>query len=480
MFNELKNLFKDKHNFAEWPINKRAASALLLVIISYTIPLILTSLTNLGSSNAKLFVLLGLSAFMLFLIGGLVVLLFDIKYQIIKNHTYIIIFFLVSLAIFSLFICSMMGTINSNATVLYTTTIIFVYLFLGIKYTRFWYYISLFTYIPYSIWDFFYVDLYAWYINLFFPDLMNPIMTYKQMGLGIPTLGLFTFIWIVPAYIAIKIIENTIQKKDTKLESIRKKLQKYLSPQLVKSIESDTHVDLGDYKRKFLTIFFSDIQGFTAMTDSMEAESMASLLNRYLEEMSKIALKFGGTIDKFIGDAVMIFFGDPESNGYKKDALNCVNMALEMKERLHELRQEWAAEGIKDELYIRIGISSGYSTVGNFGCDDRLDYTVIGREVNLASRLESSAEANEILVSHATYALIRDEINAKKKTEIKVKGFQNKIIPYSIENAKEHKIIEKVFEGFQIKVDIERISSKDKEKVLIELNELKNTLNEND
>ena len=127
--------------------------------------------------------------------------------------------------------------------------------------------------------------------------------------------------------------------------------------------------------------------------------------------MSKISIKWGGTIDKFIGDAIMIFFGDPISKGVNLDAINCVSMALEMLEKLEELRQGWRKKGLALPLNARIGIHTGICTVGNFGSEDRLDYTVIGNGVNLASRLESNANPNTILVSEDTFLLIKDEIH---------------------------------------------------------------------
>ena len=134
--------------------------------------------------------------------------------------------------------------------------------------------------------------------------------------------------------------------------------------------------------------------------------------------MSEIALKYGGTIDKFVGDAILIFFGDPETRGTKEDAISCVLMAMEMRERMKSLRLMWNDQGISQPLMIRIGINSGFCNVGNFGSEDRLDYTIIGGEVNLASRLESSAEAGQILISHETYSLIKKAIACEKRMKL--------------------------------------------------------------
>ena len=212
-----------------------------------------------------------------------------------------------------------------------------------------------------------------------------------------------------------------------KIEQLAGKLSKYLSPQVYQSIFSgEKNVKIEAY-RKNLTVFFSDIKGFTEITDSLEPEVQSSLLNNYLNEMSKIALKYGGTIDKFVGDAIMIFFGDPETKGQKEDAKACVLMAIEMRERMKYLQKMWEDQGISKPLRIRIGVNTGYCNVGNFGSEDRLDYTIIGGEVNLASRLESNADAGQILISHETYALVKNQIICEKKEEIKVKGIAHKV-----------------------------------------------------
>ena len=256
-----------------------------------------------------------------------------------------------------------------------------------------------------------------------------------------------------------------------KIEQLAGKLSKYLSPQVYQSIFSgEKNVKIEAY-RKNLTVFFSDIKGFTELTDSLEPEVLSSLLNNYLNEMSKIALKYGGTIDKFVGDAIMIFFGDPETKGQKEDAKSCVMMAIEMRERMKYLQKMWEDQGISKPLRIRIGVNTGYCNVGNFGSEDRLDYTIIGGEVNLASRLESNADAGQILISHETYALVKNQIICEKKEEIKVKGLAHKVQTYQVVNTKEElvkskNLLNEEFDGFNLSIDLKRIK---KEKVVATL-----------
>jgi PAS domain S-box-containing protein len=246
-----------------------------------------------------------------------------------------------------------------------------------------------------------------------------------------------------------------------KIEKLAVKLSKYLSPQVYDSIFSGKqNVKIEAYRKK-LTVFFSDIKGFTELTDRLEPEVLSALLNSYLNEMSNIALKYGGTIDKFVGDAILIFFGDPESKGDREDANACVFMALEMRERMKYLRKLWEDQGISKPLNIRIGINTGYCNVGNFGSEDRLDYTIIGGEVNLASRLESKADSGQILISHETYALIKKQIVCEKKEEINVKGIAHKIQTYQVieteKDAKNKKnSFREEYDGFSLAVDLSR------------------------
>ncbi len=227
-------------------------------------------------------------------------------------------------------------------------------------------------------------------------------------------------------------LESTVKERTKQITGLLNKMKKYLSPQLYESISGGkTEVEFS-HARKKLTIFFSDIKDFTATTDSMESEALSEVLNHYLDEMAKIALKYGGTIDKFVGDAIMVFFGDPEFIDDKTHALRALNMALEMKQRLVELREEWSEKGYQKELHVRMGINTGYCTVGNFGSENRMDYTIIGSQVNLAQRLEAAAPVDGILVSHETYSLISDEIECKYNGEIQVKGIHYPVKNYQV------------------------------------------------
>ena len=226
--------------------------------------------------------------------------------------------------------------------------------------------------------------------------------------------------------------QELIKQKSERLEEISKRLASYLSPQVYKSIFEESGENTKKHTRKNLTVFFSDIVRFTDISDTLEPELLAKLVNNYLSEMTNIAIEFGGTIDKFIGDAVMVFFGDPESDGDRQDAIKCAKMAIQMQQRISELQDHWKNLGVGEEIQVRMGISTGYCTVGDFGSQQRLDYTAFGSPVNLAARLESLALPNEIVVSQQTFELISDEIDCKLYDTVTPKGFSRPINTYSI------------------------------------------------
>ncbi len=230
--------------------------------------------------------------------------------------------------------------------------------------------------------------------------------------------------------------KQIIEEKSKKLESLATRLAKYLSPQIYKNIFEEEKDQGVSHARKNLTVFFSDIVSFTDLTDKMEPEKLALIINSYLSEMSTIAIKHGGTIDKFIGDALMVFFGDPETLGETNDALKCIEMALAMQERIEELQGHWKSLGATEGISVRIGISNGFCTVGNFGSDLRLDYTILGSPVNLAARLQSMAEIDDMLVDENTKNLISSEVETEFVKEYTPKGFVRPIGVYKVQKFK--------------------------------------------
>ncbi len=221
-----------------------------------------------------------------------------------------------------------------------------------------------------------------------------------------------------------------------KLHQLSSQLSKYVSSEVTQSIMDGKTEAIIKSSRKKLSVFFSDIVGFSKKTELLEPEDMTILLNKYFDRMESIIRKYNGTLDKYMGDAIMVFFGDPTTKGAQEDALSCVKMALEMQKQVRDLSVEWDEHGLGITLQIRIGIFTGYCTVGNFGSEKQMDYTIIGNPVNAASRLESAAGPGETLISHNTWTLINEYVEGEEMNAIVVKGFHDPLRVYRVSGIK--------------------------------------------
>jgi adenylate cyclase len=263
-----------------------------------------------------------------------------------------------------------------------------------------------------------------------------------------------------------------LKQSHRRLEDLSLKLARYLPRQLYQSIfEGRQDARIG-CSRKKLTVFFSDIVGFVSQTEGMESEDFTFILNGYLNRMAEVVSKHGGTLDKFMGDAVLVFFGDPETNGVVEDAAACVRMALEMKEARDELNRAWLAKGIRQGFEVRMGITTGFSTVGNFGSDEHMDYTIIGKQVNLANRLQAAAQPGEILIGHETWLLVKDKFCCIAKEPIQVKGFDRPIQTYAVTGVAlvgGPTPIEDSRSGFHLALDPARIEAAERSAVIDKL-----------
>ncbi|MGH6802394.1 MAG: adenylate/guanylate cyclase domain-containing protein, partial [Methyloceanibacter sp.] len=261
--------------------------------------------------------------------------------------------------------------------------------------------------------------------------------------------------------------EEELSVKTNALEQLSSQLAKYLSPQVYESIFTGRSKVVVASRRKKLTIFFSDLEGFTETTERLEPEDLTQLLNHYLTEMSEIALTYGGTIDKYVGDAILIFFGDPETQGVKADAVACVSMAIAMRKRMRELNSVWRASGIEKPPRCRTGINTGFCTVGNFGSEDRMDYTIIGGGVNLACRLEQMAPPGEILISYETYAQVKDQVCCEEREHINVKGISRPVATYQVVDlyddlGRSRDLIHEDYGALKLDIDLEAMSTEER------------------
>lgn len=223
-----------------------------------------------------------------------------------------------------------------------------------------------------------------------------------------------------------------LRQEQQKVARAHKAMSRYVAPSLVQKILNERVTDVSDIKRVKLTLFFSDIKEFTSITDSLEPEDMAGLLNEYLTSMQEIVNVYDGTLANIIGDALYIFFGAPDFTNDKVHAVRCVKMAIDMQKKIKELTPKWYEQGIEFPMLIRCGINTGVVTVGSFGSNERAQYTAFGMPVNIAARLENLCPPGEILISHQTWALVKDDVNcAEYKTET-VKGFHRPIKTYKV------------------------------------------------
>lgn len=194
---------------------------------------------------------------------------------------------------------------------------------------------------------------------------------------------------------------------------------RYVSSRVVDQLVKNPDMANPSGRKERLTMFFSDIRGFTSMSEKMAPEEVQRLLSEYFTEMTRILFQHGGTLDKFMGDAVMAFFGNPEPQ--PDHAVRAVLMALDMQEAIAALNKKLEAEG-RNTIGVGMGINTGDVTVGNLGSKDFLDYTVIGDAVNLACRLEQNAKAGEIIITQATYDEVKQAVEVEQMEPIKVKG----------------------------------------------------------
>jgi len=255
------------------------------------------------------------------------------------------------------------------------------------------------------------------------------LASYGTLPVAIAMAGLFLVVYVVDRW---RSRETELAQTSDQLARANDLISRYVATQVAQQIRAGNYGAVDRHDRRKLTLFFSDIKGFTEIADTIEPEDLSRILNEYLSEMTGIAERYEATVDKFVGDAMMIFFGAPLATHDRDHALRAVRMGIEMLARLGELREKWLGEGIEEPFQVRIGINTGVASVGNFGSKGRVDYTAIGRQVNLAARLQVNCDPGKILISHSTWALVHDEIECLPKGEIEVKGFHHPVKVYEV------------------------------------------------
>jgi adenylate cyclase len=207
-------------------------------------------------------------------------------------------------------------------------------------------------------------------------------------------------------------------------------LRRFLPQQVAQGL-LDGELDSG-FERRRVTLLFADMVGFTDLSDSLEPEELSGVLNEYLREMTALAVMYGGTLDNFIGDGLMVLFGAPVRADEQDQAWSAVRAAIAMRNRAHELAVDVRRRGIPADLKVRIGINTGHCTVGVFGSDVLRAYKAVGHAVNISSRLQSEAPPGSILCGFRTYALVKDRVNAVQREPLNLKGSARRVEAWEI------------------------------------------------
>jgi class 3 adenylate cyclase len=238
-------------------------------------------------------------------------------------------------------------------------------------------------------------------------------------------------------------LEAKVQARTAELREAKQRLERgnelirrHVPRQLASQLLSGDYKEPEGPERRKLTLFFSDIKGFTPTADQLEPEELSNLLNEYLSEMADIANVYGATLNQFVGDGIMAFFGAPDVTNDRDHALRAVRMAVAMQERMAELGEKWFGEGLQTPLRIRIGINTGIASVGSYGSAGRVVYSAIGNQTNLAARIQEHCEPGHVLISHSTWGLVKDHIVWEERGEIEAKGIHYPVRVYDVKCVK--------------------------------------------
>jgi class 3 adenylate cyclase/tetratricopeptide (TPR) repeat protein len=217
------------------------------------------------------------------------------------------------------------------------------------------------------------------------------------------------------------------------LEQLLNSYKRYLPARIVERIKLDPSAKKIEGERRNITVAFADLSGFTSLSETMDAEDIANIINDFFKRMLKIVFKYEGSVDKFLGDALMVIFGAPVA--HHDDPERAVRAALEMQQEMHMFNEQ---HHFDPPLAMSVGINTGPAVALNVGSEMRMEYTVIGDTVNLSARLEKVAQAGEIIISNYTYQRITDVVEADKRPSVRVKGKRKPIQIYLVKGVQEH------------------------------------------
>ncbi|MEX2224151.1 MAG: adenylate/guanylate cyclase domain-containing protein [Candidatus Rokuibacteriota bacterium] len=222
---------------------------------------------------------------------------------------------------------------------------------------------------------------------------------------------------------------NRMARSLREKEMIKRAFTRYVAREVVEEILKDPENLVLSGERRQVTVLFCDVRGFTPLSERLSPEEVVLLLNDFYTLMIETTFKFDGTLDKFLGDAVMAVFGAPMA--HPDHSARAIRTALAMQEGITGLNARRQRDG-KEPIAVGIGVSAGEAVAGTVGTEDRMEYTVIGDSVNLAARLESNAKPGQILISHRTYERVRDLVDARPLGRIRVKGKEEEVEVYEV------------------------------------------------
>lgn len=225
--------------------------------------------------------------------------------------------------------------------------------------------------------------------------------------------------------------ERIIERQKAALEQAQQQIRRYMPPAVAEQIITGNEAAIAEPKRQRVTVLFCDIVGFTDIADRVEPEVMTEVLNAYMSSMADLIEQHGGTLNEFAGDGLMALFGAPEALTPEDQVRGAISTAQAMQAKMPELNEQWRKLGLGAELKIRIGINTGVLSVGSFGSEGRMTYTAIGLQTNIAARIQSHCEPGGVLLSDASWHLVKDKIDCEPRGEVECKGLHFPVKVYA-------------------------------------------------
>lgn len=265
------------------------------------------------------------------------------------------------------------------------------------------------------------------------PLLLERAIDAQRSGLWFAQAYYVVFNYVLVGIVLIVLVTKARRLQELRLNEAHNLIRRYVPSQVADGILEGRVQVAHPHERRKLTIFFSDLVGFTEISEELEPEDLSKVLNEYFTEMTSIAKMYGGTVDELMGDAILIFFGAPVATDDKDHACRAARMAKEMQQAMQRLNEGWKKVGIAENLSVRMGINTGVVTIGDFGSSERMKYAALGKHVNLAARLQTHCEPGKVLLSHSTWLLVHDQIPCRPKGEVQLKGISRPVQTYVLE-----------------------------------------------